>query len=217
MAQLKETTIDGGLTILNDNIYMDNGNILYSTNSDGNNRSMVQLNSSNEMFFGYGGYKNNEGKSYFDGNEVYIRSKGGTYITDPDAGLNARAYGQNKVLWSGGYYMTSEQRATLSEPVSAQPNGIVLVFSLYTNGANENAGINYVFVPKAHITLLAGCGVPCFLQGYANSTGTNVLGFKYLYVNDGSIVGNANNNYVGESNGVTLNSNKFVLRYVIGV
>ena len=217
MAQLKETTIDGKLTVLNNNIHLDNGNILYGMNADGADRAMVQINSSNEMFFGYGGYKNNEGKTYLDGNDVQIRSKGGIYVTDPDAGLSARAYGQNKVLWSGTYYMTDTHRITLSESVSAQPHGIVLVWSLYSNGAAENAGFNYIFVPKQHITSFAGCGVSCFLTGYANSTGTSAIGFKYVYVNNASIVGNANNSYAGESNGLTMASNKFVLRQVIGV
>lgn len=217
MAQLKDTTIDGSLTVSDNNVYLDNGKIIYAKNTEGENRSLLQTNTNGEYFFGWGGYSNREGASYVDGNVVNIRSRGGIYVTDPDAGLEARAYGQNKVLWSGAYYMTDTHRITLSEAVSAQPNGIVLVWSMYTNGAAENSAFNYVFVPKQHITSFAGCGVPCFLAGYANSTGTNLLGFKYVYVNDASIVGNANNNYTGASNGLTLTSNRFVLRQVIGV
>lgn len=216
MAQLKNTTVDGNLNV-NNNVYLDNAKIIYAKNTEGENRSLVQTNASGEYFFGWGGYSNREGASYVDGNVVNIRSRGGIYVTDPDAGLEARAYGQNKVLWSGAYYMTDTHRITLSEAVSAQPNGIVLVWSMYTNGAAENSAFNYVFVPKQHITSFAGCGVPCFLAGYANSTGTNLLGFKYVYVNDASIVGNANNNYTGASNGLNLTSNRFVLRQVVGV
>lgn len=222
MAQLKNTTVDGTLTVSGNNIYLDNGKIIYAKNTEGENRSLVQTNANGEYFFGWGGYSNREGASYVDGNVVNIRSRGGVYVTDPDAGLNGRAYGQNKVLWSGAIYMAVDgsgnaQRVTLSESVSAQPNGIVLVWSLYTNGAAENAGFNYIFVPKQHIASFSGCGVSCDLKGYANSTGTNAYGFKYVYVNDTNIVGNVNNNYVGASNGLTLNSNLFVLRQVIGV
>ena len=217
MAQLKNTTIDGGLTVSNGHIALDNGKVIYAKNTEGENRSLVQSNTNGEYFFGWGGYSNSEGASYVDGNVVNVRSRGGVYVTDPDAGLNERAYGQNKVLWSGTYYMTDTHRISLSESVSAQPNGIVLVWSMYTNGAAENAAFNYVFVPKQHITSFAGCGVPCFLAGYANSTGTNAFGFKYVYVNNDSIVGNANNNYAGTSSGLTLASNRFVLRQVIGV
>jgi hypothetical protein len=55
------------------------------------------------------------------------------------------------------------------------------------------------------------------LTGYANNTGTSAFGFKYVYVNNDTIVGNKNNSYAGDSNGLTLASNKFVLRQVIGV
>lgn len=216
MAQLKDTTVNGDLEV-NNHVFLENGKIIYGKTTGGENRSMIQLNASNQAIFGYGGYNNNEGASYFDGNNVNIRSKNGIYMTSPDAGLTARAYGQNKVLWSGGYYMTDTHKITLSENVSAQPNGIVLVWSLYSNGTAENAGFNYIFIPKEHITSFAGCGVSCFLTGYANSTGTSALGFKYVYVNNDSIVGNKNNSYAGESNGLTLGSNKFVLRQVIGV
>lgn len=216
MAQLKNTTIDGNLEV-SEHVFLENGKIIYGKTTGGENRSMVQFNGSNQAIFGYGGYNNNEGASYFDGNNVNIRSKNGIFMTSPNAGLTARAYGENKVLWSGGYYMTDTHKIPLSENVSAQPNGIVLVWSLYSNGAAENAGFNYIFVPKQHITSFAGCGVSCFLTGYANATGTSALGFKYVYVNNDSIVGNKNNSYAGESNGLTLGSNKFVLRQVIGV
>lgn len=219
MAQLKDTTINGNLNVDN-HVYLENGKIIYGKNTDGVDRSMVQMNGNNQSVFGYGGYINNEGASYYDGNNVNIRSKNGVYITSPDAGLTARAYGQNKILWggtSGGYYMTDAHRITLSEKVSEQPNGIVLIFSMYTNGAAENSAFNHIFVPKQQVLTWNGYGVSCFLTGYANSTGTNLLGFKYLYVNDDTIVGNANNNYVGASNGLNLTSNRFVLRAVIGV
>ena len=219
MAQLKDTTINGNLDV-SEHIFLENGKIIYGKTTNGENRSMVQFNGNNQAVFGYGGYNNSEGASYFDGNNVNIRSKNGIYMTSPNAGLTAREYGVNKVLWTGGdggYYMTDTHRISLSENVSAQPNGIVLVWSMYTNGNAENSAFNYTFVPKQHITSFGGCGVSCFLTGYANSTGTNALGFKYVYVNNNSIVGNVRNNYAGESNGLTLANNRFVLRQVIGV
>lgn len=219
MAQLKTTTINGKLNI-GDGVYMENGKIIYGKNTDGETRSLVQMNTNNQSVFGYGGYINSEGASYFDGNNVNIRSKNGVYITSPNAGMNAREYGVNKILWSGGsggYYMVNTHRVTLSETVSAQPNGIMLVWSMYTNGEAENAAFNYIFVPKQHVISFPGCGVSCYLTGYANSTGTNLLGFKYVYINNDTIVGNANNTYVGASNGLNLTSNRFVLRQVVGV
>lgn len=214
MAQLKETMVDGKLTVL-DSVYLDNGKIIYSTNSDGENRSMVQLNSNNQSVFGYGGYYSNEGESCFDGNEVNIRSKGGIYITSPDAGLSDRQYGKNKVLWSGMYYMTESQKITLSEPILAQPNGVVLVWSPYIDGAAQNYGFTTHFIPKYHIQAHAGVGMDfsMFRQCFSRAA------CKYLYVNNTTITGHANNTTAGTGTqtGIQYDNSYYVLRYVIGI
>lgn len=215
MAQLKRTTVDGSLTILNDDLYMDNGNTIYSTNSGGENRSMVQLNASNQAVFGYGGYSNGEGASYFDGNEVNIRSKGGIYMTSPDAGLSNRAYGENKVLWSGTYYMTESHKITLSESVQAQPNGIVLVWSPYIDGVAQNYGFTTHFIPKYHVKTHAGAGMDFYMFRQCFSRAA----CKYLYVNNTTITGHANNVTAGTGTetGIKYDNSYYVLRYVIGV
>ena len=118
------------------------------------------------------------------------------------------------LLWEGASYMTDGQTATLSEPVSRQVNGIVLVFSVFTNGAVENSGFNSFFVPKRLVALQTGFGHNFFMTGWG---GMSLCGSKYLYINDGSISGNENNNKTGAVNGITLASNRFVLRYVFGV
>lgn len=212
MAQLKQTSIDGTLTVNND-IYIDNGCALYSVNTNGENRSLVQLNAHNHSVFGYGGYANNEGASYFDGNDVNIRSKGGIYMTSPDAGLNARAYGENKILWSGTYYMTETHKITLSEPILAQPHGIILVWSAYTDSTAQNYGFETHFIPKYYAKAHAGCGMdfPLFRQCFSRA------GCKYLYVNNDTISGHANNDASGTANGITYDNSYWVLRYVIGV
>lgn len=130
--------------------------------------------------------------------------------------LNGTTFtGKNKVLWSGGYYMSDTQTATLSEAISAQANGIVLVWSEYTDGASSNANFNMFFVPKHFITLHAGKGMPNFL---GNGSG-NIVCMKYLYISDTSIKGySGNDDAATEKNcGITMTSNRFVLRYVIGV
>lgn len=122
--------------------------------------------------------------------------------------------GGNRVLWSGGYYMTDTHRAPLSELISKQPNGIVLVFSVITSGMVENSGFNSFFVSKHAVSVANGAGHSFFLTGWG---GMSLCGYKYLYINDDSIVGHADNNKTGAVNGITLASNRFVLRYVIGV
>jgi len=57
--------------------------------------------------------------------------------------------GRGKVLWSGGYYMTATHTIALSEKVSQQPNGIVLVFSRYSGGAAQDYHWNEFLFPKS--------------------------------------------------------------------
>lgn len=123
--------------------------------------------------------------------------------------------GAGKVLWSGVYYMTAGQTATLSEKVSEQPNGIVLVFSRYVDGVAENYAFNSFFVPKILIDSHHGVGHTFTMN---SSAIFGVMGAKYLYLHDTEIVGNADNNKSGTaSSGITYNNAGYVLRYVIGV
>lgn len=218
MAQLKDTTIDGSLTLLNDNLYIDNGNSIFGLNTGGENRSLVQMNANNQAVFGYGGYSNSEGASYYDGNNVNIRSKNGVYITSPNAGLNAREYGVNKVLWSGGYFMTETHTINLNESILAQPTGIVLCWSAYADGGVQNWGWSTTFVPKYLVQAHgggggAGVGLDCPLTRQAMSK----IGCKYLYIAPTQIKGHARNSETATVNGVTYNNGYWVLRYVIGV
>lgn len=131
---------------------------------------------------------------------------------------SAKVYHEQKVLWgddlASGMYMTAGHTATLTEKVSEQANGIILVFCYY-NGANDtNWGWITRFIPKIMVELAPGEGHTIELtNGKFGSVGT-----KYLYINDGSISGHADNNLTGTSgSGITYANNKFVLRYVIGV
>ena len=119
-----------------------------------------------------------------------------------------------KVLWSGEYYMTAGQKAELSERVSEQDNGIVLVYSRYANGAVDNSNFKLEFVPKQFVKLLNGYGVNS-IMGNSN---LSLFATKYVYVNDDSIAGNAVNNQTATgTSGITYTNNAFVLRYVLGV
>lgn len=119
----------------------------------------------------------------------------------------------NKVLWSGGYYMVSSHTAILSEPVSSQKNGIVLVWSAYEEGQRQDYHWNFIFVPKQFVSLSEGNGVSCFLTG--STLGS--IGCKYVYVSNDRITGYAQNEGSGTRSGISYNNSKFVLRYVIGV
>ena len=123
--------------------------------------------------------------------------------------------GKNKVLWSGGWYMTSGHTATLSESISSQANGIVLVFSRYSSSTAQDYNFNTIFVPKSQVANHSGAG-----HSFIMTTDGmfSVMASKYLYINDTSIVGNDNNNKTGTgASGIVYTNNGFVLRYVIGV
>jgi hypothetical protein len=121
--------------------------------------------------------------------------------------------GGGKILWTGGYYMTEAHKITLSETVSAQASGIVLVFSRFNDGAAQDTNFQHFFIPKAFIAAKAGYGHTFFMT--ANKFAVNAT--KYLYVNDTHITGHADNSATGTVNGITFNNAGFVLRYVIGV
>lgn len=58
-------------------------------------------------------------------------------------------YAEQKVLWSGSWYMDAAKTIVLSEAVNLQPTGIVLLFAEYnTNGNINKSGLHTYFVPK---------------------------------------------------------------------
>lgn len=121
--------------------------------------------------------------------------------------------GTGRLLWTGGKYMTADHKAELSEPILSQPNGIVLTFGRYENGAALDTNFQHFFIPKAFVNQLNGYG-HTFLM-VANKLA--VVSTKYLYINNTNIAGHADNNATGTANGITYNNAAFVLRYVIGV
>lgn len=127
---------------------------------------------------------------------------------------SSKVYHEQKILWEGAMYMTAGHTANLAEAVSAQPNGIVIVFSKYSDGAAQENNFNSFFVPKIFITTH---------KGYGNAFTMMDINFgqichKYLYINDLYITGHANNTATGTgTSGIIYANNKYVMRYVYGV
>ena len=120
----------------------------------------------------------------------------------------------NKVLWSGANYISEGQTATLSEAISEQVHGIVLVFSLYEPSSStvKDTDWSYHFVPKYHT-------MNHNEEGLAVSSLSQWLHMaKYFYVGDTVIRGNGNNGKNSMTIGnVTISNGSYVLRYVLGV
>ena len=172
-----------------------------------------------DIAFGVGGggvnrgiydYTQNKWLVKYEGNNVYIADSAREY-----------AFGKNKILASPIQYMTEAQTVDLKEPISAQPHGIVLVFSRYdtssdgTVSGNLNHNLNYFFVPKSAINTLNTETYGSVFLLVHNSFHT--IGTKYLYFTDTTISGHNDNTKSGTTNGITFDNKQFVLYYVIGV
>lgn len=112
------------------------------------------------------------------------------------------------ILWQGSpVFMQDGQSVTLSQKVSEQRRGIVLVWSNYASGSAVDSNFAYCFVPKEHVAFFAsGTGVNMLMSNAANPP---VMMSKYVYVSDQVISGNNINS--------TAPANSRVLRAVLGV
>ena len=120
--------------------------------------------------------------------------------------------GKNNILWDAngvGYWMLAEHKFTLNEPISMQPTGAVFIWSHYSNRACDNWWWTSFFVPKQHVAWRPGDGMLMSNPYY----GLN----KYLYISDTFIQGTDNNKSNDAQNGIAVNNQGFVLRYVLGV
>lgn len=122
----------------------------------------------------------------------------------------------NQILWGPDYnYMGANQTINLSQKVSEQKNGIVLMWQAFEDGEPKSWDFNYTFIPKHHTLVFPAGGVDCWL---CNSNG-NKVATKYIYVYDDKLVGVAFNadDSTKRNSGITTTNNNWVLTYVIGV
>lgn len=126
-------------------------------------------------------------------------------------------FSSNNVLWGPDFYfMNANHTINLSQKVSEQKTGIILIWQAYANNEPKYYDFNYTFIPKQHILIHEGAGVTCWL---GNSTG-NTIATKYIYVYDDKLVGNSVNETgttTRSGSGIITNSKNWVLTYVLGV
>lgn len=137
---------------------------------------------------------------------IYYQSDWGEWVCVSDF--------DGQLLWDGESYMAADSIANLSEPISKQRSGVVLVFSEYANGAALDQSFHCRFIPKMRVSMHSG-KADCI-----QLTSSNLAYFatKYLYISDTKITGHANNTATGTGTcGITYTNNRFALRYVIGV
>lgn len=122
----------------------------------------------------------------------------------------------NNVLWGPDYYyMSASNTINLSQKVSEQKTGIVLVWQAYSDGAPQPWDYNFTFIPKWQAMTNSSRGVTCFLS----NSHAGYIGTKYVYVFDNKITGH-NENSTGATkgnSGITTTNNHWVLTHVLGV
>nr|DAJ54508.1 MAG TPA: hypothetical protein [Caudoviricetes sp.] len=125
----------------------------------------------------------------------------------------------NRLLYQGeGLFMTESQKITLSEKISQQPTGIVIIWSAYRDGQSQNFHWYFQFVPKFILSLPTTTrqfDTDIFLCAGGQS---QYAAMKELTITDDVIygrVGNSSNKLI--VNGITCVNNEWVLRAVIGV
>lgn len=98
-----------------------------------------------------------------------------------------------QVLWSGSLMMTDTDVIMLPQLVSAQQNGVILVWSRYdtAGSADANDTWEYQYVPRWHVD-----GSPTgtsFGTGKVLSANASSFIYKYVYVKDDRVQGNLAN------------------------
>lgn len=165
-----------------------------------------------------------KGIATFDAGERDFNVNGDLTVSDEDGNNpinvleeidNLKKLSTQNILWEGAYYMHGTQQIDLSEnPISKQPNGIVLLFSAYENEAEQNYNWCSFFIPKTFCELHNGNGMlfPMF------TTAFGTVGNKYIYIYNDMLKGHADNTKTGTGgSGITYKNNSWVLRYVIGI
>lgn len=133
------------------------------------------------------------------GDWLCIANVGGKVLWKPESGVAAT--------------MSADHFCNLSEPISSQKNGIVLVFSLYLNGSIKNENFSSHFVPKYAVNTHSGSKHSFFISNASFS----YIACKSLSIYDNKITGYNQNTESGTASGITYKNNNYVLRYVIGV
>lgn len=125
----------------------------------------------------------------------------------------------NRVLYQGeGLFMNENQQIKLTEKISEQPTGIVIIWSAYRDGQSQNFHWYFQFVPKFILSLPTTTkqfDTDIFLCAGGQS---QYAAMKELTITDDVIygrVGNSSNKLI--VNGITCVNNEWVLRAVIGV
>lgn len=157
-----------------------------------------------------------EGETYnITGEPLFDWGKNDFNFNIPVIIQGRQVFGDNTILWSGSSSMGSSDSIELSEEISKQPNGIVLVFSGW-DGTGDYYW-NTSFVPKGAISFNGNDSSyrhTCFM-----TAGESIIncGIKTLFIRDKEISGTSGNLSSATIGGITQSNDRYSLTYVIGV
>lgn len=117
-------------------IRLGNGGQIVGGTTSGTDITMVQMNASNYTMFGYGGYANNIGATYLDGNVVNIRSKGNINLTGTVASANT-INANGGIVLPNNYTIACKNSSgtTISSLFMNTSNNLVIGYGLYSAGS----------------------------------------------------------------------------------
>lgn len=123
--------------------------------------------------------------------------------------------GGNNILWSGVSLVGAENIINLSESVSEQLTGIVLVWSEYDSGNALDFGWAFTYIPKESLSIIT----VAICTGLFFSPTKSVLGTKFVSVRNTGIIGSGANTSTSYPiiNSIYANNARWALRYVLGV
>lgn len=130
---------------------------------------------------------------------VFIGEDGNMYLND-DKVLTEDDISY-ELIASPNIFMGENDVVEIKKGIKSYPNGVILVWSRYKDGAPREYDFVLTYIHKSFVDLFSG-------KGMIQQVGRTNIGNKYFYVYNDKIVGNADNT-LGESG-------TFVLRRVIG-
>lgn len=153
-------------------------------------------------------------------NPLVVNDPTSTDVVPPEDALyvSGRDVFKPKILWQdNGMYMTGSHTATLSENISAQPHGVLLMWVRYNNGTLEAENNAFEFIPRLRWSVEDRGFFPWDGEEVSwsmpNTAFGNSVRAKWLYVHDDHITGhNANT-----ASGSGYNNNYAVLVAVFGI
>lgn len=117
-----------------------------------------------------------------------------------------------RILWTGGYYLTSTQHITPSKALQDCANGWCLVWSDYDADVTTNNNFDYVFTIIPKNGFVYNAWHQAIMAGYSTATTVTVNAKQYAYTNT-EIWGADINNSTNAGN----NNADVVLRWVVEI